>query len=47
MGLDLQKASISKRLAAFMIDFFIFILLFALIALLFSFIFLANQYHLK
>lgn len=39
MGLDLQKASISKRLAAFMIDFFIFILLFALIALLFSFIF--------
>ena len=39
MGLDLQKASISKRLAAFMIDFFIFILLFALIASLFSTIF--------
>lgn len=39
MGLDLQKASVSKRLAAFMIDFFIFILLFSLIASLCSFIF--------
>lgn len=39
MGLDLQRASISKRLAAFMVDFFIFILLFALIASLFSWIF--------
>lgn len=39
MGLDLQKASVSKRLAAFTVDFFIFILLFALIASLFSWIF--------
>lgn len=38
MGLDLQKASISKRLAAFMIDFFIFILICSAIASLCSLI---------
>lgn len=39
MGLDLQRASISKRLAAFVIDFFIFILLCVLLTSLFSFVF--------